>query len=46
MIVKLKRRFTSNLLSIEEYVSGVSAHTNLGWVVPYQKQPGCSVDRY
>ena len=28
MIAELKHRFTSNFASIEEYVSGVSAHTN------------------
>ena len=26
MIAELKHEFTSNLVSIEEYVSGVSAH--------------------
>ena len=27
MIAELNHRFTSNLVSIEEYLSGVSAHT-------------------
>ena len=29
MIVELHHRFASNLVSIEEYPSGVSAHTSL-----------------
>ena len=29
MIAELHHRFASNLVSIEEYLSGVSAHTNL-----------------
>ena len=29
MIVELNRTFASNLVFIEEYLSGVSAHTNL-----------------